>query len=244
MQRNPSIHTTLLDIFRILSEQSSIKLYHDNTASIQLGSRSLITLNSQSLLTPLSQKDILTSFLGSRMNDPDNTEYLTQFSRLISQISPHLLRLNHIGFEYFAESRDEELSRIKTAIQKSEVFLYEEHSNDPNSAWFFVGDTARWQDPLIEIVPVFRKKGTWAKYWLPQIHLDIDTDLTPEEIFAHIAKQYQGTSVKSFEAVKIEGIVYVVGIWIATSEGINVYLNLATKHRNVPYHRSTMLQKL
>jgi len=244
MSGNHSIYATLLDIFRILSEQSRIQLYHDNTVSIELEGGNLMTLNSHSLITPLSKSDLLTSLLGTRMNDPDNTGYLSHFSKLIAQLSPHLLRLNHIAFQYFAESRDEELSRIKTSLQGSGFSVYEEMSNDPDSVWFFVGDTTNWQDPLLEIVPILRKKGPWATYWLPQIHLDIDTDLSPEEIFSHITMQYRGTSVKSFEAVTIKGIVYVVGVWTATAEGINVYLNLATNNRDVPHHRNVSLKKV
>jgi len=137
-----------------------------------------------------------------------------------------------------------ELARIRAGMSGSEFNLYQEDTDDSQSIWLFVGDTSKWDDPLIEYVLAGKKAGAWMKYWIPQVHIDIDTKLSQQELYSKIESAYAGTIVKPFSPLTVAGIPYIVGVWVAIADGVNIYLNLGTNERNTKFHRQHLLKEV
>lgn len=71
--------------------------------------------------------------------------------RFIRKIGPHIKMLNHVGIGYACSDFNREIDYYKTILVETKFKLYEESSNDPNSRWFFVGDTNNWKAPFLKL---------------------------------------------------------------------------------------------
>lgn len=201
----------------------------------------LVSIKGNEVSTPLGNAISLFAYRGnSSKSAPVDMDGL---KNLVARMSGQnaLIRLNHIGFCYKAESIKEERKRLAVLMKNSPLFLYEEPSND-EGAWLFVGNVRRWEDMMVELIPVEKTNDPYADFWLPHIQIDVDTDLNEFEIFEHVKTAF-GDRVVPFP-IRIEGVVYIVRCRLGSVEGVNMMLDLATVSRNVRYQRLRLLKKV
>ncbi len=200
----------------------------------------LLSIKNGAILTPAGDANSLFSY---RRSNPENRFTDTgRLRSLIARLSDDnsLVRLNHIGFCYKAGSVGEERRRLAALVKGTGMGLYEEPSND-EGAWFFIGDAQSWEDMMVELIPVEKTNDPHADYWLPHIHIDIDTNLGENEISGHISS-FSGNELKPFP-ISINGTIYIVRSRLGSIDGVNIMLDLATKSRNVRYQRLHLLRK-
>ncbi len=200
----------------------------------------LFEISSSKITTPVG--DPLTLFKQkSRIRDEIiDLGLLKDFVNYISA-SDSIVRLNHIGFGYLVDDKQLEKQRLIKSVQKTNLYLYEEESND-FGLWLFMGNTEKWQSPLIEFVPVEKSDENYDEY-LPHIQIDIDTKYSSAQIDDLIVK-YFDDKVKSYHIAVIDGITYIVRIKLGVAEGVNLFLDLATNSRNVKYQRQKLFRKI
>lgn len=151
------------------------------------------------------------------------------------------VRLNHIGLCYKVDSLLNEQQKLKKLVKLANTHLYQETSNDEGS-WFFIGNAVDWQRPLTELIPVQSTIDQYVDYWLPHIQIDIDTNLSAEQIMAVIQKNFH-TSITPFP-IKIDGVTYIVRNRLGVSAGVNIFLDLATNNRRAEYLRRKLWKQL
>lgn len=200
----------------------------------------LFKISSSKITTPVG--DPLTLFKQkSRAKDEIiDLDLLKDFVNYISA-SDSIIRLNHIGFGYLVDDKQLEKQRLIKSVQKTNLYLYEEESND-FGLWLFMGNIGKWQNPLIEFVPVQKSNENYDEY-LPHIQIDIDTKYSSVQIDDLIAK-YFNDKVKSYHIAVIDGITYIIRLKIGSIDGVNIFLDLATNSRNVKKHREEFLKKI
>jgi hypothetical protein len=218
-------------MFTILS--GSDKLVSKNT--------DLIDFSETEIFTPVGNIATLLNKHVSKLPDhPINFNLLKLFVNKLN-VGQSIIRLNHIGFCYKVNSQENEKKRLVGLIKSSNYHLYEEKSND-YGLWLFIGDTNKWEKQMIELLPVVKTDDKWIEYWLPHIHIDIDTNLSSKEIEDLIRIVY-GNRIKPFPII-IDGIIYIERFRLGSIGGINLFLDLATKVRNVKYSRQNLLTRI
>jgi len=200
----------------------------------------LFEISSSKITTPIG--DPLTLFKQKNRNKDELID-LGQLKDFVNYISTSdlIVRLNHIGFGYLADDKQLEKQRLIKSVQETNFYLYEEESND-FGLWLFMGDTGKWQNPLVEFVPVEKSYENYDEY-LPHIQIDIDTKYSSVQIDDLIVK-YFDNKVKSYHIAVIDGIAYIVRVKIGSIDGVNIFLDLATNSRNVKKHREEFLKKI
>jgi len=200
----------------------------------------LYEISSSKITTPVG--DPLTLFKEKRRIKDEiiSLDQLKDFINYIS-VSNSVIRLNHIGFGYLVDDKQLEKQRLIRSVQKTKFHLYEEESND-FGLWLFMGNTKKWQDPLIEFVPVEKSNENYDEY-LPHIQIDIDTKYSSDQIVDLVNKYFDG-KIKWYRVAVINGVTYIVRIKIGSVDGVNIFLDLATNSRNVKKHREEFLKKI
>ena len=173
----------------------------------------LFEISSSKITTPIG--DPLTLFKQKNRNKDELID-LGQLKDFVNYISTSdlIVRLNHIGFGYLADDKQLEKQRLIKSVQETNFYLYEEESND-FGLWLFMGNTGKWQNPLIEFVPVEKSDENYDEY-LPHIQIDIDTKYRSEQIDDLVIK-YFDDKVKSYHIAVIDEITYIVRIKIGSS---------------------------
>ena len=200
----------------------------------------LFEISSSKITTPIG--DPLTLFKQKSRNRDEIIDLgqLKDFVNCIN-ISDSIVRLNHIGFGYLIDDKQLEKQRLIKSVQETNFYLYEEESND-FGLWLFMGNIEKWQNLLIEFVPVEKSDENYDEY-LPHIQIDIDTKYSSVKIDDLIVK-YFDNKVKSYHIAVIDGITYIVRVKIGSIDGVNIFLDLATNSRNVKKHREEFLKKI
>ncbi|MEK7634234.1 MAG: hypothetical protein AAB437_05320 [Patescibacteria group bacterium] len=160
---------------------------------------------------------------------------------VLLSLQQSVIRLNHIGFCYKVDSQKEERERLSNNIKKTKFHIYEEKSVD-DGLWLFIGNTEKWEDPLIELLPVEKTDDRWVEYFLPNIHIDLDTNLNSNKI-EKIIKTAFGKKFEPYPII-IKGITYIERIYLGTLDGVNIFLDLTTNSRQVKFHRRRILKKI
>jgi len=180
----------------------------------------------------------------------DKSMLLDQFvsmgdmDQLVRRIQLHIKRLDHIGFCYTVSSQEDERKRIVREVSKTNCHLYEMNSVDV-AKWYFIGDNRNWEDPMIELLPVqlSNKLPEDLQYWMPHIHLDINTSLSAEEI-VQMSTEIFGNTRKPILYTDSERGTHCVRIWLGVVSGVNIQLDLSTKVRNLEWVRKNMLREI
>lgn len=234
----------LLKVFKVLAQNKTLKKYSqkDKVVIRTTGNRELQRISSKGIITPIG---IVPKSLFSKPSPLKDAfidlHLLSAFIKNLSSIDA-IIRLNHIGFGYKVDSQNKERKRIKKEASNNNWHLYEIESND-DGLWLFIGDTTNWQDPLVEFAPVAKTEDHYVNYWLPHVQIDIDTNLSESKLERIIHNSFKGdrTAIRS---VIIDGIIYVMRIWLGIIDGVNIYLDLATKSRNTEFTRKNVMKKL
>lgn len=198
----------------------------------------LLDISETGIMTPVG--DILPLLLANRSKLSDHPVDFELLKQLIERLNSDqsMVRLNHVGFCYKVLFQEEEKERLIQLIQPTEFHVYQEKSND-DGLWLFIGDTSKWEEPLIELLPVEKTQDKWVDYWLPHIHIDIDTTLTAKYIENSVNSVFTNT-IKPYRVI-IDGTVYIVRNYLGRIDGVNIYLDLATRSRNVRFTRQHLL---
>ncbi len=145
-------------------------------------------------------------------------------------------RLNHIGFCYKVRSKVDEVKKLVNVVTKTEFSVYQEPSSD-ESDWIFIGDRTEISSPMIEFLPnEGNSDDKWIDYWLPHIHVDIDTDLSPDQIRSLVKKHITDPHIP--HSIIIDGICYTQRVRIGCLDGVNLFIDISTNNRDLNY-RST-----
>lgn len=226
-----NVTINLQKIIKILSKNKHLEFSHT-----QLGKISENEIN-----TPIGDAISLFSNKKSKLsNDLIDLELL---EKLVGRLTKNnsIIRLSHIGFCYKVLSAIDEKIRISNLVKESDLDLYQEESND-DGLWLFVGDANKWEEPVIELIPIESTNDKYVDYWLPHIQIDIDTNLTGEEI-DNIVKSIFGNKIIPF-CIKIDGSTYIIRNRLGVIDGVNIFLDLATNSRNVKYLRQELWKKI
>lgn len=225
-----NLFETLKDIFNILQESTKLNL---NKFPIQVINSQVITLIG----------DISSLLLNQKSKLPNNIEDLEKLKTLLLSLYKNnfIIRLNHIGFGYNVKSQKEERQRLIELVKKTNQYLYEEESND-FGLWLFLGNTANWEKPLIEFVPVEQDHPT-IDYFLPHIQIDIDTKLNSKELTKLINNIFHN-KIKLIYLAVFKDVPCIVRFRLGVIDGVNIFLDLATNSRKVEYHRKNLLKKI
>ncbi len=225
-----NLYQTLKEIFQILSSCKDIKF---DECSVQVSDSQIITPIGN--VTPIlfNQKSKL-------KNKMINLDLLRNLMSLL-KTNNSIVRLNHIGFGYRVKSQQMEKQRLIKLTQKTNQYLYEEKSND-FGLWLFLGNTGKWEKPLIEFVPV-EADHPQIDFFLPHIQIDIDTSLNSSEI-EKIIKEIFNKTIKPYHVAVINGITCIVRCPLGIIDGVNIFIDLATNSRNVKNHRQNFLTKI
>ncbi len=201
----------------------------------------LLEIKNGQLVTPLG--DIVPILTKHKNGLPDQKIDFGKLTKLAEELTAKqsIGHLNHIGFCYKTASNKQEKSRLVTLTKKTKFHLYEEPSID-DGLWLFLGNADQWEKPMIELIPVEKTNDKRKEFWLPHVQIDIDTKLSAEEITSLVQSIY-GNSLEPHSII-IAGITYIVRFRLGVIDGINIFLDLATKARNVEYHRKNILVKL
>lgn len=98
---------------------------------------------------------------------------------------------------------------------------------------------------MIELLPVVVPKDPPKDipYWMPHIHIDINTSLSADEIVG-VIKQVVGDSRTPIRYTDPERGTHCVRLWLGTVSGVNINLDLSTKVRNLEWVRNNMLREI
>lgn len=169
---------------------------------------------------------------------------MKDMARMFENIQPNIKRLDHIGFCYMVSSQDDERLRIMQTVSETPWHLYDMESVDV-AKWYFIGDRVQWQDPMIELLPVVLAKDPPKDmpYWMPHIHLDINTSLSADQIIQVITHIF-GDTRKPISYTDPTWGTHCVRMWFGVVSGINIHLDLSTRVRNLEWVRANMLRQI
>ena len=169
---------------------------------------------------------------------------MDKLSEFVKHLQSHIKRLDHIGFCYAVSSQEDERERIINEVIKTDWHLYEMASVDL-AKWYFIGDKRNWQDPMVEFLPVVlpEKPPEDIAYWMPHIHIDINTSLKAEEIVRMSAEVF-GYTRKPILYTDPKWGTHCVRIWLGIVSGVNFQLDLSTTVRNLEWVRKNMLHEI
>lgn len=228
------LNDTLNKIVTILSSDKDIKWNPD-----------LVQFTGDKIVTPIGDVSNVLLRHKSKLNDTKiNVSALSHLIDTLNSMNA-ILRLDHVGFCYKVASQESEITRIQELVAKTKLHLYQEESND-DGLWLFIGNTIKWEDPMLELLPVEKTNGQWADwvdYWLPHIQIDVDIKLNSDEIDKMIKDIYGNKTIKPHHII-IDDIVYIVRSHLGVIDGVNIFLDLATSARDVKWHRRHKLVQI
>lgn len=238
--REGRVSEKIIELFTILSANEHLNFSKVNQVVISLANgNKLLNISSSGFSIP--NIPLHESLFGSPSPLSDRFVPDTQTKNLVLKLSEKnlIVRLNHLGFCYLVPSKNEEKTRLSSLISLSDWHLYQEASND-SSDWFFLGDKTNWTDPLIEFVPSEGGNDKWRDYWLPHISIDIDTQLTGEEI-EHLVTTYFAGAVRPYRLIVVNGNICLIRARLGCVSGVNIYMDFGTLTRGVEFHRNNLL---
>jgi hypothetical protein len=211
-------------IIEILSQDKNLNFKHSQ----------LPKFTKQKIITPIG--DFSQSLTKQKSIFPDSLVDLSKLKTLIQKLEKRksIIRLDHIGFCYKVDNLNEEKNRLVKLSRNAQLPLFQEPSND-DGLWLFLGDISDWQNPVIEFVPIAHSSDRNINYWLPHVQIDIDTSLNEQDINLLIKDTFS-KDISPF-SIHIDEITYIVRNRLGCSDGINIFLDLATNKRNVPLLR-------
>lgn len=173
-------------------------------------------------------------------DEPVNEKKLDSVLQALSE-TQSLIRLNHIGFCYKVPSQSAEKERLLEIAQRVNIHIWQEESIDAG-LWLFFGNGSKWDDPVIELLPVEHTSDKFSPYWLPHMQIDLDTSLEGGEI-SEILNRIYGNKAYPYP-INIKGVTYIIRKRLGILNGINIHLDIATNKRNVQLQRSDIWKRL
>lgn len=235
---NPFFAKTL-EVFKTLEAEKKLGFLNGGEVNIFLANgKPLFHLDQQGIA--VSSIKLPETFFSEPSPLPDSFVSQTSLQSFIQSLGE--VKLDHLGFTYRGNSMEDEKRRLASDVQRSELKLYEEPSND-YSLWLFAGDTADKKDPLVEFCPVVDTSDRWVDYWLPNFQISIDTGFKGEELEDFIKQAFSG-KVFPHRSVVVDDTIYVVKARLGIASGININLDLGTESRYPVIWREKVLREV
>jgi len=233
--------TNSMKIDNLTIELQKIITFLSINKNLEFSHPQLAKISKDKIDTPIG--DALEFFSDKKSKLSNNLIDLELLEKLIDQLTKinSLIRLSHIGFCYKVPSTSDEKIRITNLVKKSNLHLYQEESND-DGLWLFVGNADKWEEPVIELLPIESTDDEYVEYWLPHIQIDIDTNLTGKEIDKIVRSIFGEKIIPYF--IKIDGTTYIIRNRLGVIDGVNIFLDLATNSRKVQYSRQELWKKI
>jgi hypothetical protein len=233
------INSTIIKLLQVLENFYQFK---KNIISEKegIGIKDLIKINSDRVL--IAGRIDFEQKISNQGLTIKNQVDLSKFNKIIKNISSSIVRLNHVGISYFCRNIDKEVDQIKSQLSGSKWKIFEENSGDAKSRWFFVGDLLDWQDPLFEIVLTESKTEIYND-WTPHFQIDIDTNLSIEELIKIADKIYESNFFNWKLDIPKLGVVLAMGC-LGDVSGTNFYLGIGTNLRKTEFHRKHLLKEI
>ena len=210
-------------IKKYLKTDDSIALYSGNSLLCKLTNNKIFLCGKDISEKLKPKKDRLETRLKEK-----------SFENFIEEISDSLLRLNHIGINYWCSNIEDEINFYKELLKGTSIKLYEEKSDDPNMRWLFMGDITDWESPLFEIV--INDRYTPENEWRPHFQIDIDTTLKQEKLEKMAKKYFDNDSIPWKLEIPNYGVVMEM-LFLESIKGSKIYLGVGTDIRGTKYHR-------
>lgn len=233
----------VIDILKMLPNKKNLDFSEKQSAKLILDDgKTLMNISDQNIVIP--GLSIPASLFDKKNPLKDSFVQDSQIKNLFDHLSSNHLyqRLNHLGLCYYVESITKEKRKLIDEIKKTDWHLYEEDSQD-ESAWIYIGNTANWENPLIELVLIEKTNDKWKDYWLPHIQIDIDTNLNGDEIEKLILDNFEG-KIKPYRLIEINEFIVLVRARLGIISGININLDFGFEGRMTRHHRTKLLKKL
>lgn len=230
----------IIEILKLLPKISSLKLSNERASIVTSAEMMQISTDNLSIAGISFGDKLFQSPSSLRDGFVAKEQIQCLVNRLVSQNM--FQRINHLGIGYKVDSIENEKRILIDQIKNTNLHLYEENAIE-GSAWLFVGDRSKWQDPLVELVLVEHTNDKWAEYWLPHFQIDIDTYLNGDEIESLIMEVFKG-KVKPFRMIENEEFIMLVRSRLGTVSGVNIFLDMGFEGRMTRYHRMRLLTQL
>lgn len=230
-----SINEYILKTFNpILSKSKFISIFSDaisvkttNGVFVEITKNKLLLVNKIDLLEKIKPNTTKTNILESQ-----------KIKAFLNEINPFFIRLNHVGISYYCENPLQEIDAYKDILKDTKFKIYQEQSESTDEKWYFIGNITNYETPLCEIVLNSAMNDRY-KDWLPAFQIDIDTNLTMEQLEI-IANKYFGPGFWKWKLdIPDYGVVLTMAI-IGEINGIKLTLGVGTNLRNIKYHRESM----
>jgi hypothetical protein len=231
MQLNRIISTILnlliesnLSKENLIKEQEKIKILSDKHELFSVSNNSLTLLKK----TNLHNKILL------KKSEKSNTLDEEKLMKIVKLLSNRIIRLNHVGVGYNCENPESEIKKYFKHLTQN-FKIYEEISDNKFVKWYFVGNLKDIEAPLFEIV--LTKDYNPEDKWSPHFQIDIDTNLSSNELLKIIDDFDWQLNMPNGEVVlgmKIFGEI----------DGTKVILGISTKNRDFLYHRKKLLEEI
>ncbi len=226
-----------------LNEVNSI-LASKNSSPMIASPGQVSLLNGKDILATITTADIIvagTSFQEQLVNptkqNPSSQD--SAFRSFLQTISGRVIRLNHMGINYFCEDLIAEEARITAIAQNAKISLQKDPDAETGQTWLFMGDRSAITKPLFEFV-LNQGDPRIQDYSRPHFQIDIDTDMSRDEI--HSATQMLRPGFIHWE-LNIPGYGTVLSLGILDNiRGTKIALGIGTNVRPVEEHRAGMKQ--
>jgi hypothetical protein len=234
----------LYNSLSLLDSLAKLNLKIGNKCILYSGEKELLAISRKNIQSPFSE--IIKKVFEKPSSLIDEDEFLDDrlLCNLLREIirNATIVRLNHLGFCYRVQSVIQERKNFVSITTKSQFYPYEMTSCD-NSLWLFAGNIAQWCDHMLEFLPIKNDFGNKeVDYWLPHLHIDIDTGLHYEKIIKVSNSILKG--LRSVNTMRENGFVTKIRIWLGVISGINIHLDLGTSINNTRYMRKVMLKRI
>lgn len=163
---------------------------------------------------------------------------INNIKRFFRAIQDHLVGINHLGINYSCPNIEDELAGIKALIKGKDLQIYEEISSFPHQRWFFVANLDS-DDPMFEMV-LTESAAPVCDKWTPHFQIDLDTDLSLEEIKELTGRYLKPNFLDWQMDVPDMGVVLIMGE-LSNINGTKIFLGLGTDKRNSTSKRSDRL---
>lgn len=230
------------EVMRLFSVCPNLPQFISEKIVITAYGKELIWITKDSIESVVAS--LTNSVFMARSNVPDEFLSMIDIGVFVKRLQSYIKRLDHIGFCYAISSQEDERERIINEVIKTDWHLYEMESVDL-AKWYFIGDKRNWQDPMIELLPVVipHEIPEDLSYWMPHIHIDINTSLSVDEIVKMSTDTF-GNTRKPMLYTDPKWGTHCVRIWLGVISGMNFQLDLSTKVRNLEWVRKNMLHEI
>lgn len=226
---------TILKLIQTDEKNSFLKILEDKTEIFVSEKKKLVEIT-QSTIT-LGNKIDLSEKLDIQKNSINSIDE-ARLTKFLITLKPNIIRLNHVGISYFCKDPKTEIEKYKKVLTDADLKIYQEQSENNDEQWFFVGDTSNYETPLCEIV-LNSALNDWYKEWLPAFQIDIDTNLSIEELEKISEKHFD----KNFWKWKLDipdyGVVLAMAI-LGEINGVKITFGVGTNLRDIKSHRGLM----